>query len=479
METRNGRGRTPTWSAPFNGATALRRRKPAHSRAPGSGCNPFNGATALRRWKLGVRRLQIRRARQPSMEPPPFGDGNSQAGKQSRDDVGTVGILQWSHRPSAMETVARPYIGLANVANGATALRTHFPSGPSMEPPPFGDGNSPYGNGAGANGRRWKPGRNRPLFGADLQWSHRPSAMETPGGTHAVSPGHALRRWKRPGTLMSFNGATALRRWKPGRWRTDPSSSWDRSPFNGATALRRWKPSCSLVAHPNIQAFNGATALRRWKRARSCHRNSWTFNGATALRRWKRRPMNSALRTIGLQWSHRPSAMETPDRFAQLTSGSCVPHLQWSHRPSAMETSPRRERRVARKPSSPFLQWSHRPSAMETCKDLGCTFNGATALRRWPWVIVAVAAFNGATALRRWKPGSLKGLFAREVGWVDLQWSHRPSAMENLARINRTGQYRSLQWSHRPSAMETRPDPDNGAYHYYLQWSHRPSAMET
>ena len=40
----------------------------------------------------------------PSMEPPPFGDGNFAYGLQSGQ---VVRVLQWSHRPSAMETSSR------------------------------------------------------------------------------------------------------------------------------------------------------------------------------------------------------------------------------------------------------------------------------------------------------------------------------------------------------------------------------------
>ena len=184
---------------PFNGATALRRWKPvqgnrcqpcrrslqwSHRPSAMETCRPsraarsrstFNGATALRRWKplgqqgrAGVNAL-------PSMEPPPFGDGN--LGKQV--DGQFPWVLQWSHRPSAMET-GQPLVG------------RHTAYVPSMEPPPFGDGNNdrpppplenhppsmeppPFGDG------------NRPMadvfeteFRA-LQWSHRPSAMETAG----------------------------------------------------------------------------------------------------------------------------------------------------------------------------------------------------------------------------------------------------------------------------------------------------------
>ena len=164
---------------------------------PASQSGPFNGATALRRWKptSGTRGLASMRN------------------------------LQWSHRPSAMETLCI-----------FPAPRSSLP--PSMEPPPFGDGN----------------------------WA---SSLLIP-----IS------------------------------WRT----------FNGATALRRWKRLAYGILSVSQLSFNGATALRRWKRAPILHDRSGhrAFNGATALRRWKRAA--SRLLMVPnwfLQWSHRPSAMET------------------------------------------------------------------------------------------------------------------------------------------------------------------------
>ena len=180
------------------------------------------------------------------MEPPPFGDGNS---SKTHADDGSASSLQWSHRPSAMET------GLVDHAAAAVAV-------PSMEPPPFGDGNQIAPAVAGRK--------------KSLQWSHRPSAMET----WATSWGASTRR--------SFNGATALRRWKLLKTTRFPRSSWTlqwshrpsamETPwgcrrrgcygtFNGATALRRWKRYYILNGATAFQPFNGATALRRWKPA--------------------------------------------------------------------------------------------------------------------------------------------------------------------------------------------------------------------
>ena len=184
------------------------------------------------------------------MEPPPFGDGNA-------------------HR--------------RNGGVGDDDL-------PSMEPPPFGDGNV------------WRlETRDEVIV---LQWSHRPSAMETS---------------------------------RDRRRRTLPADA-----FNGATALRRWKPDHSLVTIPDAVDL-------QWS-----HRPSAMETGIRE---------SSNLLIWSLQWSHRPSAMETisggnvtiwwgapsmePPPFGD---GNQKPGgyfhgfsitLQWSHRPSAMETGPR------------------------------------------------------------------------------------------------------------------------------------------
>ena len=145
----NSGGRRPCSSScrPFNGATALRRWKLGWTRSHRPSCRPFNGATALRRWKLEVH-PDLAVLVQPSMEPPPFGDGNATGvaadeyaarsfngatalrrwkPRKAAETVSEYSHLQWSHRPSAMETSVN-----------AAALGVFEPS---MEPPPFGDGN--------------------------------------------------------------------------------------------------------------------------------------------------------------------------------------------------------------------------------------------------------------------------------------------------------------------------------------------------
>ena len=111
---------------------------------------------------------------QPSMEPPPFGDGN-------------LGVLR-RHVPEYRPSMEPPPFGDGNAENGTDRDPDVQPS---MEPPPFGDGNG------AASAMTCRMIRT-------LQWSHRPSAMETrPSPSwRTVAPG-------------AFNGATALRRWKP------------------------------------------------------------------------------------------------------------------------------------------------------------------------------------------------------------------------------------------------------------------------
>ena len=159
----------------------------------------FNGATAFRRWKLSIS-LAARIA--------------------SRD-------LQWGHRLSAMET--RPTGATRRLRlptfNGATAFRRW--KRPSYWPPPC---RLPTFNGATAF-RRWKRARGlgRSTRGLILQWGHRLSAMETfdiAGSKDCVAgpsmgpppfgDGNKRTRLRPPATSVStFNGATAFRRWKP------------------------------------------------------------------------------------------------------------------------------------------------------------------------------------------------------------------------------------------------------------------------
>ena len=162
-----------SWNT-FNGATALRRWKPRHCPRPRSARCSFNGATALRRWKRPEPHHVPPRCHPPSMEPPPFGDGNVllqglvAAGFKPSMEPPPFGDgnssswfwvnwpssrLQWSHRPSAMETPIKsapnesldlpsmepPPFGDGNLSVRISANKSCVPS---MEPPPFGDGNA-------------------------------------------------------------------------------------------------------------------------------------------------------------------------------------------------------------------------------------------------------------------------------------------------------------------------------------------------
>ena len=205
------------------------------------------------------------------------------------------------------------------------------------------------------------------------------------------------------------------------------------------------------------------------------------FNGATALRRWKQDSMEVRIRErFALQWSHRPSAMETG------FNGSAYPG---AFRPS-MEPPPFGDGNPASPATTPASTFP---------------FNGATALRRWKPARGPRRRVVGAPSMEPppFGDGNQVTYAASDIGMAPsmepppfgdgndssedtrnrlsniLQWSHRPSAMETIPG-NLTGARRyALQWSHRPSAMETIPGNLTGARRYALQWSHRPSAMET
>ena len=227
------------------------------------------------------------------MEPPPFGDGNF--------------IRQPAGRQLRAPSMEPPPFG-----DGNHPLARHLPVGadPSMEPPPFGDGNMR----AVAD----------ELEGDSLQWSHRPSAMETRKGRPHT------------GSFPTFNGATALRRWKlsmPSYRRAHRFNlQWSHRP--SAMETHKNLPQGRPPVHPSMEPppFGDGN-----------------YYGVG----------QDLSRLFHLQWSHRPSAMETSSSPA---TGIRTTVLQWSHRPSAMETwtvATNQQFHTA-------LQWSHRPSAMET-----------------------------------------------------------------------------------------------------------------
>ena len=107
------------------------------------------------------------------MEPPPFGDGNSAAAGPTLSQP----FLQWSHRLLAMVTgkiISLSRVGIAlqwshrllAMVTGVDHRSLDVAGPPSMEPPPFGDGNS------SSKDIRW-------VAVSLLQWSHRLLAMVT------------------------------------------------------------------------------------------------------------------------------------------------------------------------------------------------------------------------------------------------------------------------------------------------------------
>ena len=102
-----------------------------------------------------------------------------------------------------------------------------------------------------------------------------------------------------------------------------------------------------------------------------------------------------------------------------------------------------------------FRRWKRGTGATGGC--CKWSFNGATAFRRWKLGAEechgqqSSSRFNGATAFRRWKPWS----WARSVSpLIWLQWGHRLSAMEARASSESILPPQTLQWGHRLSAME-------------------------
>ena len=223
------------------------RRGPDHH-VPSMGPPPFGDGN------VDTHQLRRSHSLRPSMGPPPFGDGNCQNASRwgffssslqwghrlsametsvDRTSSALRMALQWGHRLSAMETYSKaaciassqgPSMGPPPFGDGNRQGQQRHWRGvrPSMGPPPFGDGNRPCPgwascpcrpfNGATAF-RRWKHDETITdyEYSSDLQWGHRLSAMETWAGLRGC--------WER---LNTFNGATAFRRWKP----PTPRTSW-------------------------------------------------------------------------------------------------------------------------------------------------------------------------------------------------------------------------------------------------------------
>ena len=279
-----------------------------------------------------------------SMEPPPFGSGNRAMNRSSSD---TRWSLQWSHRLSAVETAVCDVDGLEGIVlqwshrlsavetrrtprrsgsgsrsfNGATAFRQwkrhlvgHTISGywgASMEPPPFGSGNSlwgggqrirssasmeppPFGSGNSIQSpvptRYWRSlqwshrlsavetrlGLNRPLKQTLLQWSHRLSAVETTRGVPS-----------RGGPSACFNGATAFRQWKLEN-RLRPL--YEQMKLQWSHRLSAVETACGVVASGfghQLQWSHRLSAVETLSSRRFQHGTGGRFNGATAFRQWK------------------------------------------------------------------------------------------------------------------------------------------------------------------------------------------------
>ena len=343
METPSRQRGESRFRSAFNGATAFRQWKPTWRFRPVPlACPRFNGATAFRQWKLTWR-----------VSACSFG----------------VSSLQWGHRLSAVETKPQRLVGSGILA--ASMGPPPFGSGnvksypfrnvcstASMGPPPFGSGNVVIERNAGG----------RALL---LQWGHRLSAVETIN----AEAGTNFRG--------GFNGATAFQQWKPGTIRIRATNS---AGFNGATAFQQWKHDVEKTYHMKVYALQWGHRLSAVETGGRGHRaghtapasmgpppfssgNRWTwppgwphssrFNGATAFQQWKR----------GLPHRHRPASTASmgPPPFSSGNNpfhDFYVPNtlgLQWGHRLSAVET-----RIVTCQNVAPF----HR-------------FNGATAFQQW------------------------------------------------------------------------------------------------
>ena len=165
-----------------------------------------------------------------------------------------------------------------------------------------------------------------------------------------------------------------------------------------------------------------------------------------------------------------PFGSGNPARGSALSRGLLTVGLQWSHRLSAVETGSG-VAAVAESPRTGVLQWSHRLSAVETC--VGLVRQSVHQHNR---------SFNGATAFRQWKPGPTVRP-SRKCASLNASMEPPPFGSGNRALTDANEVYAAscvLQWSHRLSAVETLEAPTLAIRAPYgLQWSHRLSAVET
>ena len=231
-----------------------------------------------------------------------------------------------------------------------------------------------------------------------LQWSHGPSAMDTPEAVVWVDvvPAPSMEPWPfSHGYLMiaSVSGSKQCPSMEPWPF----SHGYIRS-----RGGRRWRPV----------PFNGAMALQPWirpQRRRSALRRIRPFNGAMALQPWIRRIYGTALLVmVTLQWSHGPSAMDT---------------FQHPHRLKA-----------AVKPSMEPWPFSH-------------GYHG------WrPQLRHVVEPFNGAMALQPWIRRRPRRLWRGGQGPSMEPWPFSHGYRSSCVGVSRMTR---LQWSHGPSAMDT------------------------
>ena len=282
-----------------------------------------------------------------------------------------MGILQWGHHLSAVETCCSPVsvCRCTSTFNGATTFRQWKPSGslltlsvgtafngattfrqwkhdhrrrkgsavllPSMGPPPFGSGNVGL----------W---RSSACWALSLQWGHHLSAVETalPYGLDAVTIYPSMG----PPPFGSGNSDVA----EGIHIRIHPSMG--PPPFgsgndvSGGPWSGQYRPS---MGPPPFGSGNGPD-----------------------------QPQNGA-ESGYLQWGHHLSAVET--RWPTLPHGF-MNRLQWGHHLSAVET----------------------PYGVPEDSSRLDSFNGATTFRQWKRaqhldVPAISSSFNGATTFRQWK----------------------------------------------------------------------------
>ena len=351
-------------SPTFNGAMALQPwiRGRLHNQRLRR--QPFNGAMALQPWIHGCFKIHNRGV-EPSMEPWPFSHGYAgieavpRTGQRAFNGamalqpwilslsllaLSDCDLLQWSHGPSAMDTTPESDNGTTpqRPFNGAMALQPWIPAG-----------------------RVRRPGRV-----GDLQWSHGPSAMDTTTSRVRVENVNVLQ-WSHGPSAMD----TGIR--EHGRRQVSLPSM---EPWPFSHGYNEFWAISILLIDPSMEPWPFSHGYARRKGGRARRRR--TFNGAMALQPWIPRGGVCAEHVSAtLQWSHGPSAMDTPTAAER---GRWRISLQWSHGPSAMDTS--RIMIPCRK--SFHLQWSHGPSAMDTTTPASSassstSFNGAMALQPW------------------------------------------------------------------------------------------------